>query len=374
VLLALSSLEVELRMETRVVPPKTNTLSMGMSIRLGVLLLAAAIFAFVITHWDTWIGARERQTTDDAYLRGDITPVSAKVDGYVRRVAIRDFQEVKAGDLLVQIDDAEYQALVAQAEADVLAADATIDNLQSRKLLQQANIAEAESAIAVTQADVQRTKLEEKRQSALLATSYGTPQKVEQATADRRRFEATLASNRAALDGQRRQMGVLDTEEAQLRADARAKRAMLDLARINLGYTRILAPADGMVSERAVRAGQYVHIGTQVISVVPLRNVWIIANFKETQLTRVAIGQKAEVTVDTFPGTAVAGHVDSIAPASGSQFSLLPPDNATGNFTKVVQRIPVKIVIDSTGQLIGKLRPGMSAVATIITDTKPAKP
>jgi membrane fusion protein (multidrug efflux system) len=368
----LSSPEVQPNATASIAAPRKLPPWFWIAIRLTILLVAAAIAAFIMTHWDAWVGARVRQTTDDAYLRGDITPVSAKVEGYVRSVAVRDFQRVQAGDLLIEIDPAEFRAHVAQAEADVLEAEAAIGNLQSRKLLQQANIAEAESAIAVTQADVDRTKLEAKRQSTLLSTSYGTPQKVEQATADQRRFEATLASNRAALDGQRRQMGVLDTEEIQLRAEAKAKRAILDLAQINLGYTRIVAPADGMVGERGVREGQYVHVGTQVIAVVPLRNVWVIANFKETQLTHVAIGQKAEVTVDTFPGTVVTGHVDSIAPASGSQFSLLPPDNATGNFTKVVQRIPVKIVIDSAGSLAGKLRPGMSVVATIITDKKPA--
>src|SRR6185369_6074402 len=202
----------------------------------------------------------------------------------------------------------------------------------------------------------------------------GTPQKVEQAVADEKRFQATLARNQAELEGQRVQMAVLDTEESQLRAQAKAKRALRDLAKINLSYTRILAPVDGMVSERGVRAGQYVHAGTQVISVVPLSNVWVVANYKETQLTNVAIGQKAEITFDTFPGITVTGRVDSISPASGSQFSLLPPDNATGNFTKVVQRIPVKILLDPGSPLAGRLRPGMSAVATILTDSAPAKP
>jgi membrane fusion protein (multidrug efflux system) len=147
---------------------------------------------------------------------------------------------------------------------------------------------------------------------------------------------------------------------------------MLDLAKINLGYTKITAPVDGMVSERGVREGQYAHSGTQILSVVPLSNVWVVANYKETQLTRVAIGEKAEITVDSFPGITVTGHVDSISPASGSQFSLLPPDNATGNFTKVVQRIPVKIVLDPNNPLAGRLRPGMSVEATIITDSAAA--
>jgi membrane fusion protein, multidrug efflux system len=345
----------------------------GIAIRLAVVLVAAAIVFLFATRWDAWVGARTRQVTDDAYARADITPLSAKVEGYVRRVGVGDFQLVKAGDVLVEIDDEDYQARVAQAEADLLGAQAAIQNLKAHKEQQHAVIDQAQSAIAATEADVVRTKLELERQRKLLASTYGTPQKVEQAVADEKRFEATLERNRAELDGQRRQMAVLDTQESQLRADAKAKQAMLDLARINLGYTRIVAPVDGMVSERGVRAGQYVRAGTQVISVVPLQNVWVVANYKETQLTHVAIGQKAEVTFDTFPGIVVSGRVDSIAPASGSQFSLLPPDNATGNFTKVVQRIPVKILLDPASSLAGRLRPGMSAVATIVTDADAAQ-
>ena len=197
------------------------------------------------------------------------------------------------------------------------------------------------------------------------------PQRVEQAVAEQKRFEANLAHGQAGLAAAQRQLAVLDTEERQLRAAAKAKRAALDLAKIELGYTRITAPIDGMVSERGVRAGQYVHDGRQVISVVPLGSVWVVANYKETQLTHVQIGQRAEITIDTFPGVVVTGHVDSISPASGSQFTLLPPDNATGNFTKVVQRIPVKIVLDPGHPLDGQLRPGMSVIATIRTDTGP---
>jgi membrane fusion protein, multidrug efflux system len=343
-------------------------------VRLAVVLLAAAIVALFVTRWDAWIGARGRQVTDDAYVRGDITPLSAKVEGYVRNVAVTDFLLVSAGDPLVEIDDEDYQARVAQAEADLLGAEAAIENLKSRKALQHAQITQAENVIAVTEADVERTKQESTRQRTLLATTFGTQQKVEQAIAEERRFAATLARNRTELDGQRREMAVLDTQESQLRAEQKAKKAALDLAKINLGYTRIIAPIAGMVSERGVRTGQYVHSGMQVISVVPLQNVWVVANYKETQLTRVAIGQKAELTVDTFPGTVITGHVDSIAPASGSQFSLLPPDNATGNFTKVVQRIPVKLVLDPGNPLAGKLRPGMSATAIIGTDSEAAKP
>jgi membrane fusion protein (multidrug efflux system) len=326
------------------------------------------------TQWDLWIGSRNRQVTDDAYIRGDITPLSAKVDGYVHNVTVGDYQVVKAGELLVEIEHEDYRAHVAQAYAEWLAAEAAIGNLKARKDLQHAQIDEAQSTIAATQADLDRSKQEAARQRNLLATSYGTQQKVEQTVADQKRFEATLAKNQAEFEGERRQMAVLDTEEIQLRADAKVKRAALELARITLGYTWISAPVDGLVGERGVRQGQYVHSGAQVISVVPLNNVWVVGNYKETQLTHVAIGQKAEVTVDTFPNVVIHGTVAGISPASGSQFTLLPPDNATGNFTKVVQRLAVKIALDSDNPLAGKLRPGMSAVATIVTDAGAGKP
>jgi len=339
--------------------------------RLVVLLIAGGLAVLFATQWDRWVGDATRQVTDDAYVHGDVTPLSAQVEGYVRKVAVDDFQRVKTGDLLVEIDDSDYAAKVAQAEADVLGAEAAIANLKARKEAQHAQVAQAEYAITATQADVERTRLEDARQRTLLATTFGTRQQVEQADAAARRFAATLDRNQAELDAQRRQLAVLDTQEAQLRADAKAKQAALDLAKINLGYTRIAAPVGGEVSERDVRAGQYVHAGTQVIAVVPLDNVWVVANYKETQLTNFALGQRAEIRVDTFPGIVIDAVVDSIAPASGAQFSLLPPDNATGNFTKVVQRIPVKLRILPGNPLAGKLRPGMSVAATILTDTTP---
>jgi membrane fusion protein (multidrug efflux system) len=338
-------------------------------VRTVIILAALGVAVLLTTQWDVWTGGRNRQVTDDAYIRGDITPLSAKVDGYVSAVSVGDYQAVKAGDLLVEIERDDYRARVAQAYADWLAADAEIANIKARKDLQHAQIDEAQSEIVATQADVDRTKLETQRQRNLLNSSYGTAQKVEQAVADQKRFEANLVKTQAQLAAERRQMAVLDTEEIQIRADAKAKHAALELARITLGYTWIAAPVDGLLSERGVRPGQYVHVGTQLMSVTPLENVWVIANYKETQLTHVAIGQRADVTVDTFPSTVIHGKVAAISPASGSQFSLLPPDNATGNFTKVVQRLAVKIALDPDNPLAGKLRPGMSAIATVFTDT-----
>jgi membrane fusion protein (multidrug efflux system) len=354
--------------------PTESGLPLKVFVRAAIVLAALAIVVLLATRWDTWIGSRNRQATDDAYVRGDITPLSAKIDGYVVGVPVADFQFVKAGQLLVEIEHDDYRALVERADADLLAAEAAIGNLNARKDLQLAQIDEAKSAILVTQADVDRTKLEAQRQRNLLSTSYGTPQKVEQAVADERRFEATLQKNKAELEGARRQMGVLDSEEVQLRADVKAKAAALDLARITLGHTWIVAPVNGLAGERDVREGQYVNAGTQVISVVPLSNVWVVANYKETQLTHVAVGQQAEIAVDTFPNILIRGKVVGISPASGSQFALLPPDNATGNFTKVVQRLAVKIALDADNPLAGKLRPGMSAVAAIITDSGAGEP
>jgi membrane fusion protein, multidrug efflux system len=362
------------RAPSEIPPAQRRPWSGNTFVRLTVLVAAAIIVVLFATQWDHWVGLAVRQVTDDAYVRGDITPLSAKVEGYVRRVAVDDFERVKEGDLLVEIEDDDYRARAAQAEADLLGAKAAIENLKARKAAQHAQVAEAEDAIKATQADVERTRLEAARQRTLLATTFGTRQRVEQADAAAERFSATLARNEAELDAQRSQLAVLDTQEAQLRADAKAKQAALDLAKINLGYTRILAPVSGMVSERDVRNGQYVHAGSQVISIVPLDNVWVLANYKETQLTHVAIGQRAEIRVDTFPGIVITAMVDSIAPESGAQFSLLPPDNATGNFTKVVERIPVKLRIAPDNPLAGKLRPGMSVIATILTDTTPPPP
>ena len=362
------------RAPSEIPPAQRRPWSGNTFVRLAVLVAAGVIVVLFATQWDRWVGLSIRQVTDDAYVRGDITPLSAKVEGYVRRVAVDDFERVKEGEPLVEIEDDDYRARVAQAEADLLGAEAAIENLKARKAAQRAQVAEAQDAINATQADVERTRLEAARQRTLLATTFGTPQRVEQADAAAERFAATLARNQAQLEAQRRQLAVLDTQEAQLRADVKAKQAALDLAKINLGYTRILAPVSGMVSERDVRDGQYVHAGSQVISIVPLDNVWVLGNYKETQLTHVAIGQRAEIRVDTFPGVVITAIVDSIAPASGAQFSLLPPDNATGNFTKVVQRIPVKLRIAPDNPLSGKLRPGMSVIATILTDTKPPAP
>jgi membrane fusion protein (multidrug efflux system) len=342
--------------------------SLGGAVRLFVVFLIGVLVIFVARDWDWWQGSAARQVTNDAYLQADLTPLAAKSPGYVRSVLVGDFQRVKAGDILVEIVDDDYRATLDQAAASVDAASAAIENIDRQKLLQQALVKQAEATIQATEADLTRYRLEAARQQSLLATRIaGTDQLVEQAVDNEKRTEATLALNQAQLEQQRQQLKVLDSQESQAKAALKGQEAARDLAKIALGYTRIVAPVDGMVGQRQVRPGQYVSAGTQVIALVPLPNVWVIANYKETQMTRIRVRQPASVTVDAFPGVVLHGHVDSWSPGSGAEFSLLPPDNATGNFTKVVQRIPVKILLDPDPRVAELLRPGMSVVAAVDT-------
>jgi membrane fusion protein, multidrug efflux system len=348
-----------------------------------ILLIAAAILVLIISNFDSWTGRQNSQRTDDAFMRADITPLSTRVSGIVTQVAVEDYQKVKAGDLLVRIKDDDYRAQVKQAEAAVEAARAALQNNLSQKAQQESRIAEAQAgveaavaSIAQAQADVVRTVLEKKRQEALVDSGSATRQKLEQVTADEARFAAMaqqaragLVSRQSELEAQRRQVAVLDAQEAQLNADLKAKEEAVIVARTNLDYTRIVAPTDGIVGERKVRVGQLVSPGTQVISLVE-KDLWVQANYKETQLTNVRRGDSAQITVDTFPGLVLQGHVAEIAPASGSQFALLPPDNATGNFTKIVQRIPVKILIDHSQHDADRLRAGMSVIVKINSSGK----
>jgi membrane fusion protein (multidrug efflux system) len=387
------------------------------------LLLAGAIIVLITGNWNSWASERVSQKTDDAYVRADLTPLSTKVAGLVATVAVSDYQPVKAGDLLVQLRDDDFRAQVEQAEAAVVSGEDALINNQRQKQLQDARIVQADdgiraaeadiaaaqagveaaksaianahSGIDATKADVERTLLERRRQEALIATESATRQKLEQVVADEQRFRAQLASRqddlnatqaqlasrqadlararahlgsaKSELEAQKRQRAVLDSQELLLRADLNSKRAALMLARINLGYTRITAPEKGIVSERKVRPGQLVNPGTQVISLVQ-SDVWVDANYKETQVRHIHAGDLAEIRVDAFPGVIFRGKVDHVSPASGSQFALLPPDNATGNFTKIVQRVPVKIVLDPGQAEAERLRPGLSVIATVRTD------
>jgi membrane fusion protein (multidrug efflux system) len=373
--------------------PKTRPKWQKYGTPLLVALLAAAVVLTITRNWNAWEGGRIEQVTDDAYVRGDLTPLSTKIAGIVRDVKVSDFQEVHKGDLIAALDDDDYQAQVAQASAAVEAAKAAIENNLRERELQDAKIdralagideahaqiTAAQAGIEAVQADVTRAKAERTRQEALLQTRSATQQKVEQAVADEQRLSATLASrtadleqaktmlrsNELAAEAERRSKAVLKSQDAQLAADLHAKEAALTGAQVNLGYTKIEAPGDGTVGERQVRPGQLVSPGTQVISFVS-KIKWVLANYRETQLTNMKVGDVAEIAVDEYPGKVFHGKVLEIAPASGSQFALLPPDNATGNYTKVVQRIPVKIALDDSSDA-SSLRPGLSVVATVRT-------
>jgi membrane fusion protein (multidrug efflux system) len=331
----------------------------------SAVAIAVAFVWFAALRWNAWVGSASSQVTDDAYVRAHITRLSTRVSGQVHIVAVNDFQRVRAGDLLVEVDQEDYAAAVAQAEASVAAAKAAMDNLDNQVELQYATIAQAEAARQAVMAREVETKQEEERQQSLTATNSGTRQRLEQAIADHARAQADVKASAAFIAMQRHQMAVLNGTKQQRAADLLGAQAALTAAKLKLSYTRIVAPFDGLVSERQVQPGDYVNVGSSLISVVPIPNVYVMANYKETQLTRVKTGQRVDISVDTFPDQILRGRVKRIAPASGSQFALLPPDNATGNFTKVVERVPVRIKFDAGQPLVDRLLPGMSVITRI---------
>ena len=370
-------------------------------IPIGIVSVALILLFAIRGCWTSWEGNNTAQRTDDAYVRADVTPMSTRVSGTVRKVDVNDFESVRPGQPLVELEDADYRADLAEAEAALAGAQAQFADNQAAKRIQDAKVQNAEAGVIqataavnaanagvdAVSADVERTKSELKRQQALVTSRAATHQQLEQATADAGQFSGTLASRQADLDrarsavvssqstleAERRQRAALDTRDGLFRAQIQAKEAAIVVANVNLGYTRIVAPTAGAVGERHVQEGQLVAAGMQVIDLVE-GDVWIQANYKETQLTNIRTGDVADIRVDTFPGVVLHGKVIEIAPASGSQFALLPPDNATGNFTKVVQRIPVKIALDPGHPLQGRLRPGFSVVVTIHASGKNEKP
>ncbi|NTS29795.1 HlyD family secretion protein [Phyllobacterium sp. BT25] len=337
-------------------------------LRVLFVFVVALLAWLVAANWNKWIGNARFQVTQDAFVAGDVTPLSAKVSGYVATVAVGDYQAVHKGDLIVEIEPSDYRAQLAFAEANLASARASLANLAHQRDVQRALVRQAEATIAAANADLIRSSLELTRQRRLLDTRIAsTEQLVEQADATEKRANAQLELSKAELDQQNALLAGLDGQERLLAAQVKASEAQVGLAENNLRYTRVLAPAEGLVGQRQVRPGQFVNVGTQVIAIVPMPNLWVTANYKETQLTNIRMGQLAKVTVDAFPGVVLTGHVDSWSPGTGSIFALLPPDNATGNFTKVVQRVPVKIVLDANPALGELVRPGMSVQATIDT-------
>ena len=330
-----------------------------------VFIVALTILIIVTTRWNRWQGRAGWQQTDDAYLQSDLVPIAAKVPGYIVAEPVDDFQRVRIGQLIAQVFDGDYRATVAQSEAGVAAAAAQVEALKAQSDLQGANINAARAVVAATTAVLEQNKRDLARQVRLLATGSSTAEAGEKLTTSRAQLTAQLAQNRAQADAAYRQLGVQAAQRGPAVPSLAAQHAARDMARINQGYTPIVPPQDGVIALRQVKLGQYVGVGTQVTSLTTLPRIWVIANYRETQLTHMAVGQKAEIRVDTYPGHVLRGHVLAFAPASGSQFALLPPDNATGNFTKVVQRVAVKVAIDDDAGLGDRLRPGLSVVTKI---------
>ena len=369
-------------------------MSKKLIIPLIVLLVAAGLLFGIAGHLTGWQGNRPDQVTDDAYLRADMTPLSTRISGTVRRVNVNDYQSVKAGQTLIELDDEDYRATLNQAQAALAASEASLADNQAAKRIQDAQIDEAKAGIVQAEAvidaakagiasaspELDRALTELHRQQALFDSKAATHQQLEAAAAqqgqlsgvvdarkaDLARAEGALATSQSQLEAAKRQREALNTKDDVYKADIEAKKAAIVVAQVNLAYTRIAAPTDGTVGERHALAGQLVAPGTQVIDLVQ-NEVWAQANFKETQLTNMRVGDTADVRVDTFPDRVFHGKVEQLSPASGSQFALLPPDNATGNFTKVVQRVPVKIVFFSGQPYLDRLRPGFSAVVTVHT-------
>jgi membrane fusion protein, multidrug efflux system len=314
-----------------------------------------------------WQVGRFLESTDNAYVEADISVVSPKIQGYVREVRVSDNQRVAAGDVLVTIDDRDFAARRAEAEAQLAAQQAAVGTIDREIVQEQAVIAEAQAAVASAEADRLRAQQDLARYRLLTEKMAASQQRLETAEAEARKSDAALVKAKAALAAERNRLPVLDSQKQEAEAKLAQLRAALDLARIDLEDTVIRAPIDGVVGNRRAQMGQLVKPGTELLAVVPLRNVYVVANFKETQVERMRVGQKVSIAVDAFPGSAIDGTVESFAPASGSEFSLLPPENATGNFTKIVQRLPVRIAVPATNPLAGLLRPGLSVVAEVDT-------
>ncbi|MDU5839046.1 MAG: HlyD family secretion protein [Pantoea sp.] len=338
-----------------------RALVMRKTVLLSLLLLVLLAIAFFI--WSALTGNDHR--TNDAYVNSDYTLVAPKVSGYIAEVKVQDNQQVKAGDVLATLDDRDYRVALESAEADLQVSEAKLLSSQAQLEQQQSAIEQSKATLAASQATAQYAGQNADRYNRLYKSGIIAADDQQKASSTQRSAAATVRQSQAAVVSAMKEIGVLQAAVRQARADVAAAQASVDQARLNLSYTRIVAPVDGMVGQRAARVGAYVSAGTRLLAVVPLQQTYITANFLETQLSDVRQGQRVQIAVDALPGKRFTGHVDSIAPATGATFSAISPDNATGNYTKVVQRLPVKIVLDTDQPDLSKLRVGMSAIPEI---------
>jgi membrane fusion protein (multidrug efflux system) len=334
-----------------------------------ILPLAACLLLLGLAGagWQWWTVWRFVESTDDAYVQSDMAVISPQVSGYVRAVQVADNQQVSAGDVLVAIEDRDFAARVAAGEAEVAARQADIASIQRQIALQRSLVVQAQAAVGGAEADLTQARQDHDRYQALSRQDFASRQRLESATASLQRAEAGVDQARAAVTAAQDRLPVLQAEQQKAEAALRASEASLELARTDLDRTLIRAPVDGVVGNKGVRVGEFVAPGAQLLGIVPLPSVYVVANFKETQLADMRVGQPVEIEVDAWPDQVLHGRVESVAPGTGAQFSLLPPENATGNFTKIVQRVPVRIALPADNPLAGLLRPGLSVVASVDT-------
>ena len=329
------------------------------------IVLATLGLARVTYIW--WSVGRFIESTDDAYVGGDVTVIAPKVAGFISKLAVVDNQRVHVGDLLVKLDDRDYLAALAKANAAVAIQHAALTNLDASRHFQEAVVEQAQATIAAADAEIVRTRDDRVRFTRLLKDSAVSVQDSQKAEAEWKEAIAVGEKSRAGLVAAQRQLEVIDTQKQQVLAALEQAIAEWDLARLNVSYTELRAPIDAIVGNRSAQVGAYATTGSQLISLVPARGLWIDANFKESQLARIRPGSPATVKVDSIRGRVFRGRVLSVAPATGAQFSVLPPENATGNFTKIVQRVAVRIGLDDEGETFGQLRPGLSVIAKVNT-------
>jgi membrane fusion protein, multidrug efflux system len=336
----------------------------------ALVLIAAVAAAAYGQHW--WNVGRFIETTDDAYAGGNVTAVAPHVAGFVAQILVGDNEFVRAGQLLIRLDARDYQAALDRARATADQQAAALAALHAKYGLQQAMIRQAEADLAGKTAAAGFSRQEQMRYSALSLTLGGTRQNAERAIAGDQAAQAATQAAAAGLTAARQQLTVLEAEIAEARAGVAQAEAELQTARLNLGSTEIRSPTDGYIGNRATQVGAYVTSGAYLLSVIPAQGLWVDANFKEDQLAQMRPGQPATVIADVLPGKTFRGHVASLAPGTGAVFSVIPPENATGNFTKIVQRVPVRIALDDGDARLGALRPGLST--TVSVDTRPGTP
>jgi membrane fusion protein (multidrug efflux system) len=350
-------------------PPVSAGMRRRLSKRVGMAALAlVALGGAGMFGYQWWTVGRFVETTDDAYVGGNVTPIAPHVAGFVQQILVTDNQYVTAGQPLIRLDQADFAAALNHVRAVAEARRYAVADLQAQRVRQASLVAGAEADLVAKQAQAVFASQEADRYRVLATTAAGSRQDDQKALAADKSGRAGVMAAAATLQADRQQLDVLDAQIATAKADLAAAEADVQTAQLNLGYTVVTSPVTGYVGNRSAQEGAYVSTGTNLLSVVPAQGLWVDANFKEDQLARMKRGDAVSVVADVLPGRTFEGHVLSLSPATGAVFSVIPPQNATGNFTKIVQRVPVRIALDSDGQTLGLLRAGLSVVASV--DTK----